>query len=105
MSNSDFVTNFNAGYVLSSILERQISLKDIISVPSLDSEEVIQIITHLSRAAAEIGKTRVLAELGETEHISSDPLADVPEVMPVTKEKVAIYLCNLLGWPNSLYLD
>ena len=44
----------------------------------------------LSRAAAEMGISRILSELGETEHIAADPLADVPVVMPVTKAKVCV---------------
>ena len=59
-----------------------------ISSSSLTSEDAVEIIRELSRAAADMGLSRVLAELGETEHIAADPLADVPEVRPVTTEKV-----------------
>jgi DNA-directed RNA polymerase len=79
--------DFNPSSLLRRILDREITVTDVVSSPSLSSEEAVDIIRDLSRAAAEMGLSRVLAELGETEHIGADPLADVPEVRPVTTEK------------------
>lgn len=55
------------------------------------NEEAEAIIHALSRAAVELNLSKVVTELGMTEHLGTsqfDPLADVPEVKPVLVTKV-----------------
>ena len=77
--------------VLFHVLDRGISLKDVVASRVLTSdEEASKIIQQVSKAAAELGMIDVVSELGETQAMGSvvDPLDDVPDVNPVLKAKV-----------------
>lgn len=65
------------------------------------SEEAAEIIKLLSSAAAEMNLIKVVVELGQAQAMGSysDPLENVPEVSPVIRTKVSIYIyiCWLSG--------
>ncbi|OSX56620.1 hypothetical protein POSPLADRAFT_1175011 [Postia placenta MAD-698-R-SB12] len=79
--------------LLSSMLGRQIPPTLVVSDRAFTSnEEASQAIQLLSKAAAEMGMSKVVNELGMAETLGRqevDPLEDVPEALPVLKLKVA----------------
>lgn len=75
--------------LLRCILNRQIPLTTVISENTLTSEEAGEIVQHLSRAAAQLGLSHVISELGQAELLAADPLTDVPEVRPVLQQVVS----------------
>lgn len=82
--------------LLRCILTRQLSLTTVISDRVLGSEEASEIVQHLSRAAAQLGLSHVISELGQAEAIAADPLADIPEVRPVLQQTVRIYFAHVV---------
>ncbi|KAF5391949.1 hypothetical protein D9757_003234 [Collybiopsis confluens] len=77
--------------LLTSLLGRDILVENVIADRVFsNSEEPAQIIRILSRAAADLGLSDVITQLGQTETIGAqyeDILAEVPEVMPVMRPK------------------
>ncbi|KAJ3976640.1 DNA/RNA polymerase [Lentinula raphanica] len=77
--------------MLTSILNREIPVENVVADRVFESsEEAAEVIKLLSKAAAELGHTEVVALLGQTEAIGAhydDVLADVPEVVPVMRVK------------------
>ena len=71
------------------MLNRKIDLMSVIADRCLDSSDADEILHALQRAATESGNFAVLKELGELKSIGTDPLADVPEVIPVKSHKVS----------------
>lgn len=49
------------------------------------NDDAKEIVGHLSRAAVELQRPDVVVELGQVDAIAQDPLAGVPDVMPVTR--------------------
>lgn len=93
---------FNLKDVLFYVLDRGISLKDVVASRVLTSdEEASKIIRQVSKAAAELGMIDVVSELGEAQAMGSifDPLDDVPDVDPVLKVKVIKMFYNGSGSP------
>ena len=78
--------------LLRNIIGRQISPALVVSDRAFTSnEEATEAIKALSKAAAELGLSSVVKELGLAEFLGKeieDPLEDVPEVIPVTRPKV-----------------
>ncbi|KAI0742483.1 DNA/RNA polymerase [Daedaleopsis nitida] len=78
--------------LLRSIINRQISPSLVVADRAFTtSEEAVEAIKALSKAAVEMGLTSVVSELGVVETLGKpfeDPLADVPEVVPVMKPRV-----------------
>lgn len=85
---------FTPSQVLQRIIERGIPVTLVVSDRAFqDSEEAAAIIKLLSKAAAELSLAKVVTELGAAEVLGKqipDPLSDVPEAMPVRKEKKPI---------------
>ncbi|KAJ4001173.1 DNA/RNA polymerase [Lentinula boryana] len=77
--------------ILTSILSRDIPVENVVADRVFEtSEEAAEVIKLLSKAAAELGHTEVITQLGQTEAIGAhydDILHDVPEVMPVMRVK------------------
>lgn len=86
--------------LLRCILIRKLSLTTVISDRVLNSEEASEIVQHLSRAAAQLGLSHVISELGQAEAIAADPLENIPEVRPVLQQTVCSSLSIIL-----LYCD
>ncbi|EGO20169.1 hypothetical protein SERLADRAFT_363576 [Serpula lacrymans var. lacrymans S7.9] len=84
----------NPTKLLTSIIDRQISVSHIVSDRVFtSSEEASQVIKLLSRAAVDLNLSRVVSELGQIEAMatqSPDPLESVPEVTPVMRWKEAV---------------
>ena len=78
--------------LLRNIIYREISPSLVVSDRSFtNSDEATEAIKALSRAAVTMGLSTVVSELGLVESLGKqleDPLADVPEVVPVTRPKV-----------------
>lgn len=79
--------------MLISILNRDIPIENVVADRVFEtSSEAAEVIKLLSKAAADLGHTEVIARLGQTEAIGAhyeDILADIPEVMPVMRVKVS----------------
>lgn len=77
------------------IIEREVSVSRVVADRSLSSsDEATEIIKLLSSAAAEMNLIKVVVELGQAQAMGSyvDPLKNVPEVLPVLRTKVSIYI-------------
>lgn len=74
--------------LLRCLLNRDINVINVVADRSLSPSDSAEIIQHLCRAAAEIGLHSVISDLGQAQAIAEDPLADVPEVMPVKITRV-----------------
>lgn len=72
------------------MINRKISLTTVIADRVFNSEEAQEVVQLLSREAAEMGLSRIIKELGQVESIAADPLKDVPEVLPASRNKVCI---------------
>lgn len=82
-------TDATPGNLLQRLVARNISATSVIGDNTVSSaKNASQIVEHLSRAAAQLGLTQIITELGKVEAIAADPLADVPEVIPVLTRKV-----------------
>ncbi|KAL5478724.1 RPO41 [Sanghuangporus weigelae] len=68
--------------LLLAMLDRKISPVQVVADRLLSSADSADIIQHLCRAAAKMNMHNVISDLGQAQEIA-DPLADVPEVMPV----------------------
>ena len=83
--------------ILKGITERNIPITLVVADKALtSSEEAEAIIKTLSRTAVEMNLSKVIQELGAAEILGRqlpDPLDDVPEPMPVLKEKVRSLKC------------
>lgn len=77
--------------LLRCMLNRNINLLKVIADRSLSSADSSEITQHLCRAAAEMGLHNVITDLGQAQAIADDPLADVPEVMPVKVSRVCAH--------------
>ena len=73
--------------LLLATLHRKISPVQVVADRSLTSTDSSDIIQHLCRAAAKLDMQSVITDLGQAQEIA-DPLAGVPEVMPVKVIKV-----------------
>ncbi|KAJ3929955.1 MAG: DNA/RNA polymerase [Lentinula lateritia] len=77
--------------MLISILNRDIPIENVVADRVFEtSSEAAEVIKLLSKAAADLGHTEVIARLGQTEAIGAhyeDILAEIPEVMPVMRVK------------------
>lgn len=101
---SDARVNYEPGSnlkdVLFHLLDRGVSLKDVVASRVLTSdEEASKIIQMVSKAAAELGMIDVVSELGEAQAMGSivDPLDNVPDVDPVLKAKVICVFYDVSG--------
>ena len=72
------------------MLNRNINLLKVIADRTLSSGESAEITQHLCRAAAEMGLHNVITDLGQAQALADDPLAGVPEVMPVKVNRVCL---------------
>jgi hypothetical protein len=75
--------------LLGVILNRGVSIITVVADRCLSEKESEEIVQLLNKAAAELGKYHVIAELGQVRELAAGPLADVPEVKPVTVAKVS----------------
>jgi DNA-directed RNA polymerase, mitochondrial len=80
--------------LLMSIVDRRIPVSHVVSdrvfTSSKDAASVIKI---LSKAAVDLSLSHIVGELGQADAIGreyADPLADVPEVLPVFRIKVSL---------------
>lgn len=59
------------------------------------SDQAAQVVRLLSRAAVDIGASSLVLQLAQVERIAThapDALKNVPEVLPVLKDKVSHYM-------------
>ncbi|KLO16665.1 DNA/RNA polymerase [Schizopora paradoxa] len=81
-------TDAAPGDLLQRLVARDISPTSVIADAVITSAKTAsQIAEHISRAAAQLGMTQVITELGKVEAIAADPLAEVPEIIPVLARK------------------
>ena len=85
-----FIGEKSPSDLLRCMLNRKIDLLTVVGDRSLTSEEADKIIELLWGAASEMGQIDVLKELTNVRTMGADPLADVPEVMPVQITKVCL---------------
>lgn len=86
---SESTSDATPGNLLQRLVARDISATAVIADAVVSSaKNASQIAEHISRAAAQLGMTQIITELGKVETIAADPLADVPEVIPVLARKV-----------------
>ena len=82
----------NPASLLSQIVDRELSVSYVISNRVFSSsEEAVQVIKSLSKAAVDLNLPNILSELGQAEAIGSqlpDVLDNVPTVNPVMRIKV-----------------
>lgn len=87
----------NPNNILDNIVKREISVEDVVVDRVFESsEQAAEVVRLLSRAAVELGMSSLVSRLGQVESIAThapDAHEDVPEVMPVLKEKVGV-ICN-----------
>ena len=80
------------GQFLSKIVERNIPVMSVVSNPVIESPEVMSDIAKtLSSEAINLGFKGILEQLGQSSDIATpndDVFANVPDIMPVTKEVV-----------------
>ncbi|KAI5119282.1 hypothetical protein M0805_008061 [Coniferiporia weirii] len=79
----DIPSESSPSEILRNIINRHISVTTVVADRVLSSKDAADIVQHLSRAAAELGLTRVITELGQVETIAADPLKDVPEASSI----------------------
>ena len=86
--------------LLEKITNRNIPISLVISDKTFESSEEAEAAIKLwSKAAVDMNMSKVVSELGAAEILGRQRLDvdDVPEVMPVLKRKVCIYILNHLG--------
>lgn len=79
--------------LLRAIVDRQISVSQIVASRSVSSDqEAVDIIKLLSKTAVEMNLVSVVDELSSTQALGNsllpDPLRDIPEAKPVLRPKV-----------------
>ena len=93
--------------LLRNIIGRQISPVLVVSDRAFTSnEEATEGMKALSRAAAEMGLSSIVSELGLADVLGKqleDPLQDVPEVVPVMKRKVRPIRFFASRYPTNLW--
>ena len=74
--------------ILRAMTSRRIDVLTILADKCLTSEDSAELVKQLSSAAIESGQYDVINQLGEAQKLGEGPLADVPEVIPVSISKV-----------------
>ena len=87
--------NLNPEYIVSKMVERKISVMDVVCNPFLAEPSLItDVAKSLAVAAAKLGFRDVLTDLGHSISIPFEDsvLRNIPEVSPVFKETVRVCL-------------
>lgn len=96
----DVVCSYDPPTLLRCIIERDISVTQVVSDTVFESDEdAIKAIQVLSRTAVDMNLSKVVLELATAKELGSrlaDPLQDIPDVVPVTKPVVRPF-CSSCG--------
>jgi len=82
--------------LLKNIVKRNINVQDVVVDRVFDSsDQAAQVVQLLSRAAVDLDESSLVLQLAQVEQIAThepDTLKNVPEVLPVLKDKVGHYM-------------
>jgi DNA-directed RNA polymerase, mitochondrial len=102
----DWEPSYNISKLLERIVERQISITEVMADQVMTSStEVASLITLVSQAAVQLGYAHVVHELGQAEALGRtvvDENDTVPEARPVLKE-IKVSSLGLCFRVNGIY--
>ncbi|KAF8064220.1 DNA/RNA polymerase [Lyophyllum atratum] len=85
------IATSSPSHILTRLVQREVPVANVVSDRTMtSSEEAVEIIKLLSKAAMQLNMPRIISELGQAEIIGtqvSDALDDVPEATPVMRVK------------------